>query len=279
MEKRAIITLKEYREDLLRRKQIQEQRRSMLAPQRRIVLSRRKASKNRWYYYSRNVDGKDQKYLGVCNTSEVNEIKELRYLDKSLALIEKNIEVVEMALGKIKRTDYDYVNALIPDTYRSASLRYSHINSEKGRKWKDKATAIKDASPCFKPEELKVWTEDGNKVRSKSEGLIYNFLLSRGVTFAYELPLRFRSRTIYPDFTLLSELDYETEIIIEHQGLMDNEYYRNRFADKVHSYIREGFTPGINVFFTFDDADGGLNMRPVEDIVRMYIKAGDDALA
>ena len=120
-----------------------------------------------------------------------------------------------------------------------------------------------------------MWTEDGNKVRSKSEGMIYNYLLSRGVAFVYELPMRLRGRTIVPDFTILSEIDCKTEIIIEHQGMMDVDTYRGRFADKVHRYIREGFTPGVDLFFTFDNADGGLDMRPIEDIVRNHIKAGN----
>lgn len=274
MENRTIATLKEYYDELQSRKLVQEKRREMLTPHRRVVMSRNKAPNNRWYYYSRNINDKDKSYLGVGNTVEINEIKELRFLDKSISLIDKNIDVVGRALNKIQRTDYESVNNMIPDTYRWADLGYGNSNSEKASEWKNKAEAIKAANGVFRPEELKVWTDDGKRVRSKSEGMIYNYLLSRGVTFVYELPMRLRGSTVFPDFTILSEIDYKTEVLIEHQGMMEFGDYRNRFADKTHRYIREGFTPGVDVFFTFDNADGGLDMRPIEDIVRNHIKAG-----
>lgn len=274
MENRTIATLKEYYDELQSRRLVQEKRREMLTPHRRVVMSRNKAPNNRWYYYSRNINDKDKSYLGVGNTTEINEIKELRFLDKSISLIDKNIDIVGKALSKIQRTDYESVNNMIPDTYRGAELGYGINSSEKARAWKDKAEAIKAASGIFRPEELKVWTDDGKKVRSKSEGMIYNYLLSRGVAFVYELPMRLRGRTAFPDFTILSEIDYKTEVVIEHQGLMDFGDYRNRFADKVHRFIHEGFTPGVDIFFTFDNADGGLDMRPIKDIVRNHIKAG-----
>ena len=89
--------------------------------------------------------------------------------------------------------------------------------------------------------------------------MIYNELLSKGVTFIYEMPFNLGGRTVYPDFVLLSEIDYRTEIIIEHQGLMSNEVYRKRFNDKLYNYLCNGYVQGINIFYTFDTINGGFD--------------------
>lgn len=277
MENRVKLLLNEYYEELMSRKELLEERRVAIESREETVLIRKKASKGNWYYYAKEKGPeRHQRYLGAGNNQEVNEIKELRFIDKTIGLIEKNIETVDRLANRIQRTDFESVNKMLPDTYRWAELSYGMSKDKKARKWKEKMEVIKAANGEYRADDLKVWTDDGSKVRSKSEGLIYNYLLSRGVTFVYEFPLRLRSRTIYPDFTILSELDYETEVIVEHQGMMDIDSYKGRFADKVQRYIREGFTPGVNVFFTFDDSNGGLNMQPIEDIVRTHIKVNTD---
>jgi hypothetical protein len=109
-------------------------------------------------------------------------------------------------------------------------------------------------------------------VRSKSEASIYNLLLRMGITFVYELPTKTRTKTRFPDFSILSEVDYKTVILIEHQGMMGETEYKERFNDRVYDYLRAGYISCINIFYTFDSIDGSVNTNPILDIINLKIR-------
>jgi hypothetical protein len=126
--------------------------------------------------------------------------------------------------------------------------------------------------PVYKPEELKHRTIDGSYVRSKSEALIYNALIDAGYTFVYELPLEGKTRLFYPDFTILSEIDYKTEIRIEHHGMMDNLGYKDSAEAREYDYWYNGFLPNRDVYFTYDDNHGNFDMYPITEILRSRVR-------
>ena len=93
-----------------------------------------------------------------------------------------------------------------------------------------------------------------------------------GITFVYELPTKVGSKIRYPDFTILSEVDYKTTILIEHQGMLDQEIYRNHFKNRICDYWYAGYIQGVNIFFTFSRIDGSLDMEPILDIIQLKIR-------
>ena len=121
--------------------------------------------------------------------------------------------------------------------------------------------------PIIYPEELTQPTIDGNMVRTKSEALIYNALYEAGYTFVYELPLQGDSRLFYPDFSILSEIDYKTVIRIEHHGMMGDESYRNKAEVREYDYWNNGYLPNRDVYFTYDDRNGKCDFTPIAEIL------------
>ena len=237
-----------------------------------VLLKRHRAESDSFYYYAVKRGDVCTSYLGSENSAKLNAVREYRYYNHSIKRISDNISAIESALKRIKATDYESINKSLPAMYKNPQLSVGDSNSS-ASKWKEKAEALKSRYEIYRPEELTIKTDDGNYVRSKSEGMIYNYLLTMGVPFVYELPLRLGRSTVFPDFTLLSEIDSSTEIIIEHQGMMGNDYYRNRFSDKVYRYLQDGYVPGINILFTFDGLDGSLDITPIEDLVMNHIKS------
>ena len=272
MERKMINEMQIYLDDLRKMQKDQAARLKAMDYTDIHFLKRKKAPDGGWYYYLCQKGMKKAEYIGKGEDSRVKEIKMGRYISKSLEAFDNNIRVIECALQRMKRTDYEHINVMLPETYSGVKIDWSIGVKENAAIWKEDAEALKKKRPVFRPEELIVDTDDGSAVRSKSEGMIYNYLLSRGVAFVYELPTRVGSSTYYPDFTLLSEIDGKTEIIIEHQGMMGNEYYRTRFTEKLHAYLKAGYVPGVNIFFTFDKDNGGFDKTPIEDIVRNKIK-------
>ncbi len=213
------------------------------------------------------------RYLGKSSSREVNRIKEARYLKKSLKVIEKNIKCLTRVINELQPCDQKSINQLLPKVYQDANLT-GYVNPiPAANTWKAEALKRKARYPEIYPENLKHKTADGTMVRSKSEVIIYNFLLSLGVTFVYELPIETPDgRLLRPDFTILSEIDYQTVVMIEHQGMMDVPEYRDKLGVRVHSYLSAGYVPNLDVFFTFDSSDIGINTEIIQDIIDARIR-------
>lgn len=215
-------------------------------------------------------------YLGKDINETVKLIKEARYLKKSLKIIDKNIRALNRVLAVLKEVDSESINRQLPKTYRGALHEASSQIDPRAAFWKKDAEARKAAHIAaygvYHPEELNVPTDDGTMVRSKSEALIYNLLLRMGITFVYELPLKMKYKTRFPDFTLLSEVDFRTEILIEHQGKMKDAEYRGRHSERIYDYLCEGYVAGVNIFYTYDDINGGLNTNVIHDIIKLKIR-------
>lgn len=128
-------------------------------------------------------------------------------------------------------------------------------------------------SSVFLQEGLIHRTSKGLAVRSKSELLIAEALLSAGVDFEYEKPLNLGGAIRYPDFTIEDEISGRT-VYWEHLGMLDQEDYRNRWEKKLAWYRANGVhslneaKPGAAVLITTVDSNGvGLDMAYVKRII------------
>jgi hypothetical protein len=271
MENRLLNDIKDYLAQLKRIQGSQQARLAELSDYSQVFIKPVNRRKDRIYYGARKKGDKKTRYLGDESKPEIQLIRESRYLSKSIQTIEHDIALLENFLKKYESVSFGSINNRLPKSYRSKTLR-SELRSKAARKWKEKSEAYKATFEPFRPEELTQPTIDGNMVRSKSEALIYNFLLEAGYTFVYELPLKGLHRTFYPDFTILSEIDYKTEIRIEHQGMYDKNDYRDRSEAREYDYWSNDLLPGRDVYFTFDDNKGRLDLGPIVEILRSRVR-------
>jgi len=259
--------------------ELEEQKRRRLAELKKydnLMLKEQKRSSGKAYYSSyrgKNAKGEIRyKYIGDRHSNDVLRIKEVHHLKKSLSVLGKNIELLKYVLQKLENIDVDHINELLPAVYKASDFRQEMSPNRIAAEWKKKKEAYKATFPIPHPEELKVPTYDNSYVRSKSEAIIYNLFLDLGLTFVYELPLETKVRLFYPDFTILSEIDYRSVYIIEHQGMMSNDKYSDRFKNRIRDYLRAGYVQGNNIFYTFDLYDGGVDIEPIIDIIRLKIR-------
>ena len=92
----------------------------------------------------------------------------------------------------------------------------------------------------------------------------------KGIPYHYEEEHRFGEDTLAPDFTVYVKSDGSFKLL-EHCGVMNNPKYRSDLAWKMYVYIKNGYMPYRDVFFTFDDADGNLDTRFIEHIIDTYM--------
>lgn len=228
------------------------------------------------YYYVYVPERKGYKYLGNCDNNDVNRIKEAHYLQLSISKLQHEIQLIENMLSMDEDLSYEHINGELNKAYRNARISQPKSMSVIAKEWKESKEEYKRSIPPFRPEELIHKTRDGSYVRSKGEALIYNYLLELGVTFVYEYPLTIRQgykeTLLRPDFMILSETDYKTVIFFEHQGMMNDTLYRDRFKEKVYKYWINNYLPERDVFFTFDLPNGGFDDTPIKSILQRYIR-------
>ncbi|MDE6084174.1 MAG: AAA family ATPase, partial [Muribaculaceae bacterium] len=103
-------------------------------------------------------------------------------------------------------------------------------------------------------------------VRSKSEVIIANELISANLDFSYEkrLPEDYPKRYL-PDFTFV---DDGGEIVIwEHLGMLSVPEYRIAWEKKKSEYEKMGFIEGETLFITQDHSDGSIDTNEVIDVI------------
>lgn len=102
-------------------------------------------------------------------------------------------------------------------------------------------------------------------VRSKSEVIIANELISAGIKFKYEEMFNRDGHQCLPDFTFV---DLSDEIIIwEHLGMLTVPEYKTSWEKKLKFYNSIGFIEGENLFTTHDHENGSIDTTEIMKVI------------
>lgn len=117
-------------------------------------------------------------------------------------------------------------------------------------------------------------TSDGRAVRSMSELVIAEALISAHQDFSYEKPLALSGEVRYPDFTIEDEITGRT-IYWEHLGMLEKKSYREKWEKKLAWYIRNGVLPeseggGPNGMLVTSKGSGStaFNAAEIQEIIQ-----------
>lgn len=252
---------------------------SLLGDVRNKKLRINKVNENHIYYYIGNKGTKDFKYIGSGVDARVQNIKEAVHLEESLERIDKNISLITSLLDDYSEYDYASVDMILSAAYKAGRktdttalfgpcFSYGQYR-DKAQKWKKAKLIYQATFPENYPENKTEQASDGTRMKTLSEVLIYERLLSAGLISVYELPLVSADYgpNMYPDFTVLSPIDLQTEIIIEYVGRLDLQPYREDFAKRINRYIQNGYIPGVNLFFIFGDKRGHVDSLQISKVI------------
>lgn len=116
------------------------------------------------------------------------------------------------------------------------------------------------------------YTEKGERVRSKSEILIANTLMSMNIPYHFELPLVFKNgNLIHPDFTILHVKKRKT-IYLEHLGMMDDVGYNEDTISRLNDYEENNIILGDRLFLTYETRKSPLNIRILKKKLRLWLE-------
>ena len=281
MEKKMINISKQLLKMLKKRKEQLNREYEELRPYAKLLMQELPVKNTeRTYYYRKERIGKKYKrpYLGNGRNKEVMKIKRARYIAKELEAVEHDIDLLEKLLKGYRLSGFAEINAAIPRTYRLQSIDYYEDLPDVGKEWMKRKEAEKAEYGPWHPEGLIHTVSNGIKVRTKSEMAIAEILLRNGIPFVYELPHVLKNgKIVHTDFTILSTIDYKTEILLEHEGSMGDPGYRDKHAWRIENYYLTGYIPNVNIFFTFDGLDGSVDGEVIQRIVDGWLRPTDNS--
>ena len=180
------------------------------------------------------------------NLELIRKLARKAYLQRRLEHLEANLCSTKLFM-KYKTKDPSEIVRGLSSAYQTLPFFFFFhpgIHNNLSHKEKTRQTT-------YRPEELIYYTSSGIQVRSKSERTIADTLYRYQIPFHYEAPIVLDSVVWHPDFTIYRPSDGKL-LLWEHFGVMDDEKYRKRAADKIAAYIRNGYYPSGNLICTYE---------------------------
>lgn len=116
-----------------------------------------------------------------------------------------------------------------------------------------------------------IYTNRGERVRSKTEKIIADMLDKKGIPYRYEYPIYLVGLgTIYPDFTTLNMRERK-EKYWEHMGMMDDSNYIDMALHKIDVYAKNNIIVGDRLILTHETSKRPLETGMIEKMIQAYL--------
>ncbi len=215
------------------------------------------------YYYHNSGDKGTGTYIRKENINVAEDIIMYNYNQKVLSLIMQWKRWIDRTLSSVPSQD-------IADVYTLAKGRkalitpYEISNEDYKKAW----LAQEYETKPFSEETPEIYTEKGERVRSKSEKLIADKLYMLNIPYRYEYPVNLMGYgVVYPDFTLLN-VNTRHEIIYEHFGMMDDATYATNAVRKINNYLGCGYRWGVDFVVTFETKTCPIDVRIIDGMLQ-----------
>lgn len=124
----------------------------------------------------------------------------------------------------------------------------------------------------FRENTPEYYTDNGERVRSKSEIFIANTLKKHNIPYRYEAPLYLNGiGKIYPDFTVLNVKERK-EYYWEHMGRMDDPEYIEQALRRIDAYEKNNIFPGDKLILSHETLQYPIDLRNIERLIFQYLK-------
>ncbi|MBE5958343.1 MAG: hypothetical protein E7254_05710 [Lachnospiraceae bacterium] len=209
------------------------------------------------------------KYISKDNMDLIKSLAQKSYDKKILRCVEKRLNHISKLLKDYKEGDIEniYLNECVSrqNLVTPVELTYEQLVQS----WLSMPYEGKE----FTSECPVILTNNGMRVRSKSEKIMADYFDSLGIKYKYECPLKLNSnRIVYPDFTFISPYTRK-EIYWEHEGMLDNPEYAKCAVKKLDSYAVNHIFPGENLILTFESSDTVINMNVIKEMTKKYLQS------
>lgn len=217
-----------------------------------------------FYYYDEFTEKRNGEYIPKRDREKARKIVEKEYLQKLKKTCMERKTEIERAMQVLVNTEPQKVFSSMPEVKQQILSKVLVDDKEYADIWQNKSYSNKPFPENY-PE---IYTDRGERVRSKTEKIIADKLYREGIAYHYEEPLFLKGYgEVYPDFRLLN-MNTREEIILEHLGRMDDMEYVEKALRKIRLYERNGYFLGKQLFITFETAQEPFDSRIFENMLK-----------
>ena len=222
---------------------------------------------NRAQFYLRDANNKKMgRYIKKEEASIIKKYAQKKYDQKAVKFISEQIKQLRALIQQFEKQSLSALFSDLPADEKAYIQPLCMNDADYLMQWRKKgfeSLSFQEDAPVF-------ITQNGERVRSKSEIIIANALADMHVPYMYEYPLKLAgSFTVHPDFTVLNVRTRKT-LYWEHLGMMDNIEYAEAAVRKVNSYMKSGFYPGTELILTAETGSQQLNTENLYATIRHY---------
>ena len=228
--------------------------------------------KPRYYHCYLDKDGNKQlKYLSAVKEGpKIMELAQHSYNEAFLKTAIDQLKAVRRALNRIDEDALANVFSLLHNERKKLITPFEPDEEMFVKLWEQdeyQPGYFSDQTPL-------IYSNRGDRVRSKSEKIIADKYYERGIPYKYEKPLLLRKHsqtiTVRPDFTTLNKRT-RIQRYHEHFGKMDDPQYARKALEKIKLYENNGIFIGDQLILTFEASEQPLDKREIELLIDKYL--------
>ena len=201
-----------------------------------------------YYHITKENDVRIKRYLRKSEFDLVQKLAQKEYEIKVLRLVEKRLKQLKPLISS-------YQDDEIEEIYTMSHIARQEIIKPVEETWEQKVQkwiAVEYVGKSFASDSAVIYSEKGQRVRSKSEKILADYLERHNIPYKYEKPLNLKGYgVVYPDFTFLSSKKGK-EVYWEHEGMMDDPIYASAAISKIKTYEENGIYIGDRLILTFE---------------------------
>lgn len=219
------------------------------------------------YYVRRNKKDRCGRYLDKENRKLAYKLAQKEYEAQVLKVIEEQKGKLQRLLSQINTNDIANIYEQLSPERQKLVQPYVLPNEQYIAQWENIIYQGKE----FDKNAPEIYTERGERVRSKSEKILADKFYMLGIPYRYEYPLHLQGYGIvHPDFLILNKKTRK-EYYWEHLGKMDDPEYCKKAIKKIGSYQRNHIFQGKKLLLTYETSTYPLNMKSVDDLINEFL--------
>lgn len=221
-------------------------------------------SGERTYYYHIIGNGKSRIRKGITgNKNLVKQLARKEYLLWALKIQTKTIDRINRISTLM---DFGYWQTALSEV----SHRFPSIPAEVFLLGNQYEPPTSRSASMFTAETIHR-TQQGVKVRSKSELIIADMLEYQEIPYQYEVELPWDDYYLCPDFTVVRPRDSKV-IYWEHFGKTNDDEYLRKMDLKIVKYRNMGIKPWDNLMISYDRENGSLDLGIIRSMIDSWLK-------
>lgn len=219
------------------------------------------------YFVCKEGDRANGTYIKKTDVALIRKLSQKEYDQKVLKHLEKNIKCLQKVLKYLSA----YSSENIWDKMHAIKKQWIEPYRLPDKEYREQWENVKYSGKDFWEDATEIYTEKGERVRSKSEKIIADKLYSMGIPYRYEFPLQLKGfGVIYPDFMILN-VRKRKEYFLEHFGMMDNPEYASKAVKKIRNYEKNRIFIGDRLLVTFETLESGCDTRQLQELMERFV--------